>query len=209
MGDTSTHREHPLIVQRKAFYATWYGALTRADRFHNSWIGCATILALMSWVAYGSTTVAAFSGLVAIGFVWGTLYEYIHHRFFFHEWTDVPGLRGFRHVHLPHHIDLTDGISAGPFTYYPVMTLWFFFMRLTLGSFAVSAAFVCGLSFWYMWYEYQHDCDHLDPAPKYFSKYVQYMKSYHAFHHDHPEKNFGITQPVWDRIFNTFKRIPN
>ena len=200
--------KHPLTIERRAFYQTWYGKLTRADGFQSAFVGSVILSSLLGWVI--SLSQVNFYrdprmwSLVLTGFAWGTLYEYLNHRFLFHRLVKVKGFRSFEKVHLPHHIDLEEGVNAGPLSYLPVFFAWFLVMSLLLRSFTHASAFIIGMTVWFVWYELQHDYDHFtrQDLRKKIPNF-KFMSAWHLVHHYHPERNFGITSPFWDFVLRT------
>lgn len=199
---------HPLVVHRRKFYSTRIGKLTRADSYVAPWMGSLVLFGVLATLSFPHFSVSALLILILSGLIWGSLYEYLNHRFLFHEFAYRKFLPGFQHIHLPHHIDVTDGINAGPLSYVPVFALFFILLSLLFGIHTTSA-FMLGMITWFMWYEYQHDFDHLDESPKTKNQLLlfRYMRAHHSYHHDYPKLNYGVTVPIWDQVFKTFKKI--
>ena len=57
-------------------------------------------------------------------------------------------------------------------------------------------SFVAGLLTGYVAYSYLHARLHHGAG---FGK----LKEFHDLHHDQPNRNFGVTQSFWDRVFGT------
>lgn len=199
---------HPLVVERTRIYATWWGALMRSDSFVRPTRDCAIAVALFGYFAYGRISLGAAIGFAALGLAYGTFQEYIFHRFFFHKWYKYRGLRSFEHVHMPHHIDLHDGINAGPFSYIPFFAVFYAVFAALLPSVAATNAFFVGFAAWLAWYEIQHDVDHRDPGKLgLFGRvpHLLFMRRHHGYHHLHANVDFGVTTALWDRVCGTHK----
>jgi hypothetical protein len=130
---------------------------------------------------------------------WSAL-EYGLHRFAMHE----PAGRGLPSVeHLKHHADVTyfsptsKKIASAATTtavVYPIAVLVAGRRRAT--------AFTFGLIAMYFAYEVAHRRTHTHP-PR--SRYGRWARRNHLHHHfGAPKRNFGVTSPVWDRVWGTY-----
>lgn len=142
-----------------------------------------------------STLVAAVAGAAS----W-TVAEYGLHRFAMHMMRG----RGMASVeHLKHHADVTyfapaskKLLSAATTTVvvYPVAAVatnrrW-------------ASAFTSGMITTYFAYEVAHRRTHTHP-PR--NRYGRWARRNHLHHHfGAPMSNFGVTTPVWDRVFGTY-----
>jgi len=152
----------------------------------------------MLWTAAG--TVAAF----ALGAFWWFLWEYLLHRWAFHE------LRGWgigSREHLAHHATAGWGFD-------PLIALVWFGVILTgvgwayLASILLpgwpAAGFGAGWSVGYFFYEWHHRAAHLR-SPR--NRWEAWLRFHHFHHHfGHPMSNHGVTIPLWDHVFGTFER---
>lgn len=145
-------------------------------------------------VRLGSRTAAALAGAAS----W-TLLEYGLHRFAMHEMRG----RGLASVeHLRHHADVTyfspaskklASAAATTAVVYPTMAA-------TVGR-RRAVAFTVGLISMYFAYEVAHRRTHTHP-PR--GRYGRWARRNHMHHHfGAPMRNFGVTSPVWDRVFGT------
>lgn len=74
-------------------------------------------------------------------------------------------------------------------------------LRPVLGL-AHAAAFACGLGLMYVYYETLHRVIHAR-APR--TGYGRWARLHHVHHHFHaPRRNFGVSTPIWDRVFGTY-----
>jgi sterol desaturase/sphingolipid hydroxylase (fatty acid hydroxylase superfamily) len=141
-----------------------------------------------------SRTAAAIAGAAS----W-TLVEYALHRGAMHEMRG----RGLPSVeHLGHHADVTyfspaskkfGSAAATTAVAYPLMVV-------TVGR-RRAVAFTVGLITMYFAYEIAHRRTHTHP-PR--GRYGRWARRNHMHHHfAAPMRNFGVTSPVWDRLFGT------
>jgi hypothetical protein len=139
-------------------------------------------------------------GAVATGAAGWTLLEYGLHRFAMH----VPRGRGLAsREHLEHHAQVTyfspaskKALSAAVTTAiaYPVTA--------RLAGRGRALAFTTGLVGAYLGYEVAHRRTHTHPPT---NRYARWARRNHLRHHfGAPMRNFGVTVPVWDRIFGTY-----
>jgi hypothetical protein len=145
--------------------------------------------------ALGSPLTAA-----AVGAVSWTAAEYGLHRFAMHEMRG----RGLPSVeHLKHHADVTYfspaskklASAAGTTAVaYPLA-------RAVAGR-RRAMAFTAGMIVTYFGYEVAHRRTHTHP-PR--GRYGRWARRSHLHHHfGAPMRNFGVTTPVWDRVFGTY-----
>lgn len=122
--------------------------------------------------------------LVGIGCVLFTLAEYWIHRTALHRWF-------YHGTHERHHLNPRDYVVIW---YVPGIFLGLAFALPT----AVWSGFVLG----YVWFiSMHHALHHWDPRPKWLERYARW----HDLHHRNVRFNFGITHPLWDWAFGTYK----
>lgn len=126
----------------------------------------------------------------ALGVLLFTFVEYWAHRtvlhwFFFHS------------QHERHHTH-PDEYVVFPFWYTPAIFAGFF-VCLPLSIFA---GVVIGYVWFLVWHHILHHCDlsRLTFARRY--------AIWHLAHHREDDCNFGITVPIWDFVFRTYRRPP-
>lgn len=133
------------------------------------------------------------------GLLLWTLVEYLIHRFAFH---------GFA-PHYRHHADPTD-------PRYIVAPLWlslagaaavWILAAIATGSWSRAALVVAGLLSGYLAYELVHLRIHsADPG----GSLLRALRRYHYYHHFADEHAcYGVTSPVWDRVFHTCRTSPS
>jgi sterol desaturase/sphingolipid hydroxylase (fatty acid hydroxylase superfamily) len=58
----------------------------------------------------------------------------------------------------------------------------------------------------YLVYEYVHYLNHVEP-PK--TLYGRWARKHHFLHHfEDAKSNHGVTSPLWDLVFGTYRRLP-
>jgi sterol desaturase/sphingolipid hydroxylase (fatty acid hydroxylase superfamily) len=125
-----------------------------------------------------------------------TLGEYLMHRFAMHE------LRGrglASREHLRHHADRDSILEKWPVAWTGVIAVGVFALR-PIGGWALGLGWIAG----YGIYDTLHWRAHRR-APR--NAYGRWVRMSHFHHHFHaPMRNFGVTSPVWDRLFGTYQR---
>ena len=142
------------------------------------------------------------------GFIWSLL-EYLLHRFFFH-W--VPHHRKIKRIvqslHFSHHGDPRnpDKILVRPLYSLPVSALFLGGFYAVTGSFFAASALLTGIWLGFLYYELVHYRLHLS---KVSDGLLQVQRQGHFYHHFvDPNHCFGVTSPLWDRIFGTYRPPP-
>lgn len=166
------------------------------------------LVANLAFVYHGGAGPAQMLGLFFAGFLFFTLAEYVLHRFIFHR--EFPETRqgkidsflthGYHHSYpidpqrlvMPPLISIPIGIAAFSITHF------------LLGGHAVDAAW-SGFALGYIGYDSIHYLLHHTKRNK---GVVGWMKRYHHLHHHAPEPGrFGVSSPLWDFVFGTFKPV--
>lgn len=135
-------------------------------------------------------------------FVW-TLTEYVLHRFIFH-WVP-PGKWGERlHFiwHGVHHDYPNDQLRLvlPPSVSVPLSILFYGLFRLLLGTPSVYP-FFSGFMLGYLCYDMMHYAMH---HLRWNNRVWLKIKNHHMLHHyQEHDKGFGVSNPLWDYIFNT------
>jgi len=140
-------------------------------------------------------------------FIW-TLTEYVVHRFVFHYHARTPGLQKiFFMFHGVHHSQpqCKTRLVMPPAVSIPMAVLFYGIFYLVVGRLldapswvpALFAGFILG----YLVYDMIHYATHHFPMR---SGYLRYLKRYHMQHHfKTPERRFGVSSPLWDKVFGT------
>ena len=145
-------------------------------------------------------------GLVLVGYVVWTLFEYWLHRIVFHfEPEDGIGARLHWMIHGVHHDHPNDPLRLvmPPSASVPLATAFCLVFWLVLGSDsapAFSAGFLAG----YLAYDMIHYHVHHHRPRTRVGRALHELHMRHHFQDD--EKGFGISAPYWDVVFRTFSR---
>ena len=142
----------------------------------------------------------------AAGWALWTLAEYLLHRFAMHH---LHGKGIMSREHLEHHVHSTWSFSRTHLMSWAGMLLVGAVAWLPLGwLLAGPAAGIAAATGWavgYFFYEYQHAMSHLR-APA--GRYSTWLRRHHFHHHfGHPMANHGVTLPLWDHVFGTYRSL--
>jgi sterol desaturase/sphingolipid hydroxylase (fatty acid hydroxylase superfamily) len=162
-------------------------------------------LAMVGWASWGGFRLPAWSGLVLVGLLGWTLFEYGMHRFIFHlRLRSAAGQRLIFLLHGNHHRAPSDGDRnlMPPIFSMPVLGACWGLFLLLLGS-AGSVVFL-GFAIGYVAYDLTHyACHQFTMAGAVLGR----LQRHHARHHyARRDGNYAITAIFWDRLFGT--RIP-
>jgi sterol desaturase/sphingolipid hydroxylase (fatty acid hydroxylase superfamily) len=143
------------------------------------------------------------SGLLS----WG-LVEYVMHRFIFHYDAQSESGRKFVYAaHLSHHEDpgVTDRLFAGLRMSAPIAAGYWLLAWAATGSWRGASYLFVGMVAGYFYYEWLHfHAHHGRPRLRLF----RYLKKYHLLHHHrNPALRFGVTSPLFDLAFGTFRPV--
>ncbi|HSE20752.1 MAG TPA: sterol desaturase family protein [Pyrinomonadaceae bacterium] len=144
--------------------------------------------------------------LVSGVFSW-SLIEYGLHRFIFHyDAHSRLGRKLLYQVHLSHHENptATNRIFASLFLSLPLAVAYWLVAWIITASWAASSYLFIGMSAGYFVYEWLHfQCHHGQSH----LRVLRYLRKYHLLHHHKtPELRFGVTSPLFDLVFGTFRR---
>jgi len=147
-----------------------------------------------------------FLGLFLFALFFWTFAEYLLHRFLFHWLSDNKYIQRFHFImHGNHHLYPKDterilmppvpGIIMGS-----VLFGIFYIVFSIIGFPLFTWAFFPGFFLGYLLYSFFHYATHMIRAPKRFEK----LWNHHLIHHyKYPDKAFGVSNTLWDRVFNT------
>ena len=183
------------------------------------------VLALLWWAP---TPIVATAGLWLGGLALWTLVEYFLHRHLFHAPDEVmqgthdivaalkpgepvlPALPTWRHVvyfimHGVHHEYPNDSsrLVMPPGASIPLAILFYAVFRLTTGP-ALSPALFAGFVSGYLVYDSVHYLVHHRTLPTAFGRYTKWRHQRHHF--QDPDRDFGVSSPLWDLIMGTLTR---
>ena len=150
---------------------------------------------------------AAVAGVFVLGLVGWSLTEYLLHRFVFHFEPDTRwGRRLHFIIHGVHHDFPHDPMRLvmPPSVSVPLAVLFFFGFRAAARPRVVAAGLrrlPARLP------DLRHDA--LPPAPPPLEEPAQpALRRYHYRHHfQQSDRGFGVTSPLWDRVFRTVPAV--
>lgn len=145
--------------------------------------------------------------IIAGVFSW-TLIEYGLHRFIFHYTArSEVGKKLIYAAHLSHHENprAINKLFSGLVISLPVATVYLLLAWLATGSLHATTYLFTGLTAGYFCYEWLHfQAHHRRPRLRLF----RYLRKYHLLHHyQTPKQRYGVTSPLLDLIFGTFRPV--
>ncbi len=146
--------------------------------------------------------------LIIVGVFSWTLIEYGLHRFIFHHTARSAFGKDFVYAaHLSHHDNPrdTNRFFSGLLISLPIATAYLLLAWLATGSLQQAAYLFTGLTAGYSCYEWLHfQAHHRRPRLRLF----RYLRKYHLLHHyQTPRQRFGVTSPLLDVVFGTFRPV--
>lgn len=169
----------------------------------------AAVLICLAYVAAGrGLSVWSVVLLFSFGFVsWGFI-EYGLHRFVFHyDARSRIGQKLLYHAHMSHH-ENPEAISrhfASLLLSAPVAAAYWLIAWAATGSWPVASYLFIGMASGYLSYQWLHyQCHHRKSRVR----LLRYLRKYHLLHHYRtPELRFGVTSPLFDLVFGTFRPV--
>lgn len=172
------------------------------------WTPVIALHLIEAWSDFSSTAGGQTSlvTLCAVGVLAWTILEYIFHRFLFHIEHALPTAQWAYALHFllhgVHHFLPMDrlrlvmppilfaSLSAGPY----------FLIRSVIGQRYLNPLY-CGAVSAYICYDMAHYFFHHGTSR---IAYINRMKSHHMAHHyKNPNRAYGVTSVLWDRVFGT------
>lgn len=146
--------------------------------------------------------------LIAVGVLSWTLIEYALHRFIFHySARSAFGQRLVYAAHLSHHENprALSRLFSSLLISLPIATAYLLLAWVATGSLHTATYLFTGLTAGYLVYEWLHfQAHHRRPRLRFF----RYLRKYHLLHHyQTPELRFGVTSPLLDVIFGTYRPV--
>ncbi|MDP7033772.1 MAG: sterol desaturase family protein [Planctomycetota bacterium] len=134
-----------------------------------------------------------------------TFLEYVIHRWLGHDSRFKPNF--FSHEHTRHH---SQGNYFAPFKIKVLMAAAGIAIlappALLLLDSLNGIFWVIGLVGMYLVYERFHNHLHVHPG---FGPYGRWARRHHFYHHFmNPHVNHGVTTPIWDIVFGTYRTAP-
>lgn len=138
-------------------------------------------------------------------FSW-TLAEYLLHRYLFHWVSENKFVQRFHFImHGSHHLYPrdTERLLMPPVPGFIMAALLFgiFYVIFSIIGYPVYTwAYFPGFFLGYLLYSFVHRATHVNKPPKRF----KYLWKHHSLHHyKYPDKAFGVSNTLWDRVFGT------
>ena len=146
--------------------------------------------------------------LIGLGVLSWTLIEYALHRFIFHYSASSDfGRKLVYAAHISHHENprCANRLFSSLLVSLPVAIAYLLLAWLATGSLYAAAYLFTGLTAGYFCYEWLHfQAHHRRPRLRLF----RYLRKYHLLHHyQTPHHRFGVTSPLLDLIFGTFRPV--
>lgn len=140
---------------------------------------------------------------IALGILSWSLLEYLIHRFAGHGRAAKRNPFGVEHT--AHH---SRGDYFAPWWKKVIASALFVVLTLPLATLVagleLGLAYVAGLVGFYLAYEVLHRLLHVWQG---IGSYGRWARRHHFFHHFHdPRTNHGVTSPLWDLVFRTYRR---
>jgi dihydroceramide fatty acyl 2-hydroxylase len=148
-------------------------------------------------------TIFLFLGLGVLSW---SLMEYGLHRFIFHYQAHTRfGRKLLYQVHLSHHENpAATQLFASLYLSIPIAAVYWLFAWAITGSWAAASYLFIGMAAGYFLYEWLHFQFH---HRKSRLRLMRYLRRYHLLHHyKTPELRFGVTSPVFDLVFGTYRK---
>lgn len=184
------------------------------------------VIAYLLWSARAAPGHAALLFVVGL-FVW-TFVEYVMHKHVFHapdrvmdethavvaalrrEEPVIPALPGWRHViyfiaHGVHHEYPSDStrLVMPPGASIPLALLFYALFHALAGPAATPPLFA-GFLVGYLIYDTVHYAVHHPGLPTAWGRYLK--KRHYGHHFVDPDRDYGVSSPVWDAVFGTLTR---
>jgi sterol desaturase/sphingolipid hydroxylase (fatty acid hydroxylase superfamily) len=154
-------------------------------------------------IGHENLSVTSVLGVFALGIAAWSLTEYMLHRFVFHLEPDSHwGRRLHFVIHGVHHDFPHDPMRLvmPPSVSIPLAIAFWFLFRAVLGPAWALPAFA-GFLLGYLVYDMSHYHMHHHRSKNRLSLA---LRRYHYRHHfQQSDRGFGVTSPVWDRVFRT------
>jgi len=170
---------------------------TRANSRASLVVDAATaLLLLFAALRHGDLRATPALLTVASGIILFSLVEYCFHRWLFH---DSRSLFVMEDGHRKHHLNPL-GDDTLPFFLPPAILLCLagLFTLAMPTSYALLLAGVIGAG--YAIYGLSHFAMHVR---RFRHPLIKRWAAHHHIHHHHPDKNFGVTSPLWDIVLGT------
>ncbi len=157
-----------------------------------------------TWKIFFSSSIPLYAALLLIfsGLFFWTITEYALHRFIFHFKPKRYFKRFFYTIHEIHHDypnDSTRLVMPPPMSIPLAIIFYFIFSTIFPGD--LWQPFYLGFGIGYLAYDMIHYAVHHVNLK---SSWGKFLKKYHLQHHfQEPDKGFGVSSPLWDKVWGT------
>jgi len=149
-----------------------------------------------------------FEGLALSGYAWATgfaiflagLFTFSFIEYFFHRWLFHVAPAIMVRGHAAHHHN-PRGYDSLPFFLPLVIFLGLFWLFGSFMPLADAMILTGSIAIGYIIYGGSHYIIH---HYRFTSPFALRWAAFHHIHHTHPDKNFGVTTPLWDLILRTY-----
>jgi sterol desaturase/sphingolipid hydroxylase (fatty acid hydroxylase superfamily) len=166
-------------------------------------------LVIYAWLQF-NYSLKLIAVLFSIAMFCWTLFEYLVHRFLFHfETNNIIGKRLVYIFHENHHDFPRDKsrlfMPPAPSILMALMVflLFYGFSLLFTGSGGYAMIFFSGFISGYLVYVSLHYAIHSYPPPKCLKTL---WRNHHLHHYKYPDKAFGVSLILWDKLFGTLPK---
>lgn len=170
-------------------------ALSRLGYYADFAIAPMGAFGLVAGYLAGKSSLLALVGLMMVGALGWELAEYLIHRFVFHG--------SLRRLHNVHHRRPQAYIGIGSWGTFAAFGLAWALLALCFGAPAAHAV-IAGVLLGYLFYIAIHDRMHHGDRARY-GRYLRLMHALHAGHHRGGNANFGVSSPLFDFVFRTYR----
>jgi sterol desaturase/sphingolipid hydroxylase (fatty acid hydroxylase superfamily) len=153
-----------------------------------------SVLLLSAGAALGDLRPSSVALTILVGLLTFSFVEYCFHRWLFHGNLGAMALG-----HRRHHDD-PEGYDALPFFLPPLAMLALAGVLTTLLPTPVALLLAGALAAGYAAYGLSHTAIH---SMRFRGRLVRRWAGNHHIHHHHPQRNFGVTTPLWDIVLGT------
>lgn len=200
---TTEHHKGQATIFKNPFLES----LTKTNLTQNIIVyGLITILMIYNVLIIRRMPFLTFISLFVSALFFWTMTEYFLHRYLFHWISDNKLAKRFHFIlHGSHHLFPRDSerILMPPVPGVILATLLFILFYIIfslLGIAELTWAFFPGFFLGYVLYSILHRATHVNKPPKKF----KYLWRHHSIHHyKYPDKAFGVSTTLWDRVFRT------
>jgi len=168
-----------------------------------------TIVCILAGVAAAKSETRSTAEIIVLllgGLISWAMIEYCLHRFIFHYKATTERTRAIIYkVHLIHHDypKSVDDLFASLRMSIPISAFYCLLAWSVVGSWQAVVYLFIGLIAGYFTYEWLHYHVH-HGTPRF--RVTRYLKKYHMLHHHQtPELRFGVTSPLIDLLFGTYR----